>query len=180
MWLSVSADAFAWHDTGCVAELYSRANGKVVSAELGYDYGDPRYGMLRARADWQHGEWEVFKVWSPDPWDNADGWYALQAANGKFVSAEIGWDYFWNWGMYGMLRARADWIGTWEQFAFRAWPSPYYRAWVVARANDKIVSVELEYPDSDWAMLRARADEVYGWELIDALWSSGWNPNCGD
>jgi hypothetical protein len=37
------------------------SNGRYVSAELGYAATDPRYGILRARAD-KAELWEIFKL----------------------------------------------------------------------------------------------------------------------
>ena len=52
--------------------------------------------------------WEKFKLSRPDA-----GSVAFQSvANGKYVSAEIEYPG----GDKGMLRARADHIGSWEKF----------------------------------------------------------------
>ncbi len=85
--------------------IKSLANGKYVTAELGYPTTDPRYGMLRARAT-TVGKWEKF--------DGVLGFGCSikSVGNGKLVSAEIT-----NSGSsYGMLRARAATQGVWEVF----------------------------------------------------------------
>lgn len=87
--------------------IWSVQSGYYVSAEL----GDPPYyyGMLRARAT-SLGPWEQFNLFC-----DSNGRLVIQsAANGDFVSAEIGSDY--TDGAYGMLRARATEIGPWEEY----------------------------------------------------------------
>jgi hypothetical protein len=96
--------------------MASEANRQLVSAELGC--GDDAYGMLRARAV-TAGPWEWFYTNNPpnsgQPHAAPVGrnWTAIKsAANGLFVSAELGYGR----DRYGMLRARANAPDTWEWF----------------------------------------------------------------
>ena len=93
--------------------LRSRANGLYVSAELGW-MGDD-YGLLRARAA-AIGPWEKFKIISlGDLAPTKAEWVSIQSlANGRYVSAEIGWTD----DRRGLLRARAPEAGRWEEFGF--------------------------------------------------------------
>jgi hypothetical protein len=92
---------FCWRVGNNPAQVAIRslANGKWVSAELGYS--EPFYGMLRARAS-TIGPWETFNA--------SVGLRNL--ANWKLVSAELGY----TGGRNGMLRARASSFGPWESF----------------------------------------------------------------
>jgi hypothetical protein len=93
---------FCWGVNGNDANLAIRslANGRWVSAELGY--GGGRYAMLRARAT-RIGPWETF-----------NGALGLRNnTNWRWVTAELGY----GGGLYGMLRARGDHYGPWEQFS---------------------------------------------------------------
>jgi hypothetical protein len=77
----------------------------------------------------------------------------------KWVSAEVGYPGPYN----GMLRARADTVGPWEEFTWCEYPA----YWTLqSKANNKYVSVELGYGNSDlrYGMLRARATTVGPWE----------------
>jgi hypothetical protein len=94
---------------GQVALLGS--NGRYVSAELGYGTSNPLYGMLRARAT-SVGAWERFTMVFIDV--NGSTYTAFRAANGLWVSAELGY----SGSEYGMLRARAGSIGPWELFGY--------------------------------------------------------------
>lgn len=80
----------------------------------------------------------------------------------QYVSTEIQY----TGGNYGMLRARANSIGPWEQYdIFRAGDSqhPYYA--IRSRANQKLVTTEIDYTSSyNHAMLRARSASVGPWE----------------
>jgi hypothetical protein len=93
---------FCWGSGGNDSQLAIRslANGKWVSAELGYPGGD--YAMLRARAS-SIGPWETF--------NGANG--LRNVANWKFVTAELQY----TGGDYAMLRARSSTLGSWEQFS---------------------------------------------------------------
>lgn len=128
--------------------LKSDANGKYVSAELGYT--GPGHGELRARAN-SVGRWERFEFcWGTN--QTAFNLSIRSLANGKWVSAEL------NYGgaLNGMLRARADSIGPWETF--------YAPNGIQSRANWKWVSAELQYTGIREGMLRARANGYGPWE----------------
>ncbi len=89
-----------------IMSIYSQANGRYVSAEIGY--GGPSYAMLRARHGGV-GPWERFIL------HNNFNTFSIQSeANGQFVAAEIGW----SGRSHGMLRARNSFIGPWEKFEF--------------------------------------------------------------
>jgi hypothetical protein len=95
-------DAFA----AAPATFRSRANGRYVSAELGYGGGN--YAMLRARAR-AIGPWERYDLYR----NNRTGaWSIRSRANGRYVSAELGY----GGGSNATLRARAGGVGPWEQF----------------------------------------------------------------
>ena len=64
--------------------------------------------MLRARATVGDG-WEQFFT-SAEPGGRATYFYAY--GNGRYVSAELGYDG----DRYGMLRARATAVSSWEWF----------------------------------------------------------------
>jgi hypothetical protein len=93
---------FCWGIGGNDANLAIRslANGRWVSAELGY--GGAKYAMLRARAT------------SIGPWETFNGAYGFRnTKNGRWVSAELGY----TGAYYAMLRARGDHYGPWEHFS---------------------------------------------------------------
>jgi hypothetical protein len=127
--------------------LYSEANHRYVSAELGYSGSD--YAMLRARAT-SIGPWERFEICYTTTYGTHFSFRSL--ANGLWVSAELGY----GGSLYGMLRARAGSIGSWEKF--------YGGNEIQSEANWKWVSAELGYGGGYYAMLRARADSVGPWE----------------
>src|SRR6516225_8953527 len=82
---SSSAFSVAW----CYKHGYikSVANGRYVTAELGYTGGN--YGMLRARAS-SVGAWQRFTICGV--WVNGRYGQAFKSeANGKWVSAELGY-----------------------------------------------------------------------------------------
>ncbi|WP_283136608.1 fascin domain-containing protein [Rhizohabitans arisaemae] len=136
----------------CVPDiaLTSLANGRFVSAELGYTGADE--GMLRARAG-QKGTWERFTIC----FDGVNSTIRSQA-NGRYVSAELSYGGADN----GMLRARATVVGSWERFSFESCGD---RCTVIrSTANGRLVSAELRYAGADYAMLRARATAVGEWE----------------
>jgi len=82
----------------------SEANRLLTSAEVG---GDAR---LRARAG-MVGDWEIFSV-SATPGGHTTS--IKSVANRKFVSAELGY----GGNDRGLLRARADSMGSWESFTW--------------------------------------------------------------
>ena len=84
--------------------LYSLANNRYVSAELGYGGGD--HAMLRARAT-VIDAWERFHIIDHGSYINIKS-----AANDRLVSAELGY----RGADYAMLRARATEDGPWERF----------------------------------------------------------------
>jgi hypothetical protein len=129
--------------------ILANANGRYVSAELGYTGSN--YGMLRARAT-AVGSWETYT-------DCYDGTYdTFRAANGRYVSAELGY----TGSNYGMLRARATAVGPWERFVLGFASDGSY---VIVAANGRYVSTELGYTGSNYAMLRARATAIGPWEV---------------
>ncbi|MEU9448693.1 hypothetical protein [Streptomyces sp. NPDC048277] len=79
--------------------------------------------------------------------------------SGKYVSAELGY----SGDDYGMLRARADAIGPWEQFDICR--NDVTNTYAIRSSNSgKYVSAELGYSGDDYGMLRARADGIGPWE----------------
>jgi hypothetical protein len=131
--------------------IQSRANGRFVSAELGYS--GINYAMLRARAT-VVGPWERFRLC----YHFNNGTYTFFAlSNNRYVSAELGY----SGSNYAMLRARATVIGPWERFHLQS-----FGTYVTIRsaANNQLVSAELGYPGIRYAMLRARATVVGPWE----------------
>jgi hypothetical protein len=135
--------------TDCV--IRSRANGRYVSAELGY--AGALNGVLRARAV-AVGSWERYQCVAVGPNE-----YAIKSrANGRYVSAELAY----TGSTYAVLRARTSRIGAWETFTLRQVPSCSCVALV--GANSKIVSAELTYPGATQALLRARSTSIGQWE----------------
>ncbi|GAA4187706.1 hypothetical protein GCM10023074_00600 [Microbispora amethystogenes] len=131
--------------------IKSRANGRYVSAELGYGTSDSRYGMLRARATGV-GPWEKFRICY-----NGRNYTIQSRHNGKYVSAELG--YGTSDSRYGMLRARATSAGTWERFFITSCGTGCV---LIEAANLKYVAAELGYgkTDSRYGMLRGRTPDV--------------------
>jgi hypothetical protein len=84
-------------------------------------------------------------------------------ANGLYVSAELGY----TGSNYGMLRARASTVGSWEKF------SQYHyndtQVGFYSTANFYWVSAELGYTGSNYAMLRARASTRGPWEDYNVI-----------
>ncbi|GLZ79850.1 hypothetical protein Afil01_46570 [Actinorhabdospora filicis] len=134
--------------------IYSTANNRWISAELGYSGGD--YAMLRARAT-AVGPWERYVV-CRDPGTGVTDISSM--ANGLYVSAELGY----SGGDYGMLRARASVRGPWEIFYTSSAPGGG-RLVITSQANGLYVSAELGYSGGDYGMLRARASALGPWEL---------------
>ncbi len=140
---------------GVALPISSVANHLYISAELSYSGNNS--GMLRARAP-QAGPWEQFYLKSSGP-GGCDSLIELQsAANGLYVSAELGY----TGANYGMLRARASRIGSWEQFYLRCLPNGIVA--FQSAANGLYVSAELSYTSGNTAMLRARASRIGSWE----------------
>jgi hypothetical protein len=133
--------------------IYSTANGRYVSTELGYTGGD--HAMLRARST-SVGPWEQYVVCR----DDSNGLTEMASqATGLDVSAELGF----GGGRYAMLRARSTSVGPWELFITSANPGGNY-TWIASNANGRFVSAELGYGGSYYGMLRARATSVGPWE----------------
>jgi hypothetical protein len=134
--------------------LYSLANNRYVSAELGYGGGD--HAMLRARAT-VLAPWEEYDLC----YDNTRGTFSFHArGNDRYVSAELGY----GGGDHAMLRARATVVDAWERFHIIDHGS-YIN--IKSAANDRLVSAELGYRGDDYAMLRARATEDGPWERFE-------------
>lgn len=117
--------------------------------------------MLRARATDILG-WEQF--WLGSNPSNDGTWFIESDANGLDVSGEFGY----GGDLYGMLRARADSIFTWEKWylwdlgggsiAFQS----YYP---ITDPYCCYVSTELGYSGDFQNMLRARARAIGPWEV---------------
>jgi hypothetical protein len=84
-------------------------------------------------------------------------WYMINNGNGLFVSAEIEYAGSQN----GVLRARSEQVGGWEQFSFACKGNLLT---IQSKANGKYVSTELRYPAPDTDELRARAAVAGPWE----------------
>jgi surface antigen len=131
--------------------IKSLANGRYVSAELGYTGGS--YGMLRARATSAQG-WEKFTIEG-----NCDSGCAFRSlASRSYVSAELGY----TGNSYGELRARSANWKAWE--TFRIYGSCSSSCAIRSKANGKYVSAEVLDPGGNYARLRARSKSVGGWE----------------
>ena len=87
--------------------IRNNANGKYVSAELGYTGANQN--ELRARTDGSAiGTWELSDIVG-----NSDRTYSLKSLGASlWASAELGY----TGSSYGELRARASSIGSWEKF----------------------------------------------------------------
>jgi len=130
------------------------ADPPYVSAELGWT-GDS-YARLRARTIANStGSWERFElicVEGPDV-------YAIRSvANGRYVSAELGW----SGNSYGLLRARATRVGAWERFRI----PPTAGTTIQSTANGRYVSAEVGWTGSSYGSLRARATATGPWEYF--------------
>jgi hypothetical protein len=89
-------------------EIWSNAAERWVSAEDGSSGND--YGMLRARST-GIGAWERF--YFTDYYNGGALPMAFESLyNGRWVSDEEGFTGIW----YGMLRARSESIGPWEEW----------------------------------------------------------------
>jgi len=141
--------------------IKSNANGRWVSAELGYSGGS--YAMLRARAT-AIGPWEKYDLC----YDYTGSfWFIVSDANAKDVSAELGY----SGGNYAMLRARASAVGPGEKYSLYCTTAGALL--IKSNANGLWVSAELGYAGSDYAMLRARASAVGPWEQYRTLSGQG-------
>jgi len=133
--------------------IRSIANGRYVSAELGYTGSN--YAMLRARASSQ-GTWETYSAFHYNS-DNQIGFYST--ANFYWVSTEIGY----TGSNYAMLRARQSGArGLWEDYNLVDNADGTYS--LQSQANGLYVSAELGYTGSNYAMLRARSSTIGPWE----------------
>ncbi|GGM66578.1 hypothetical protein GCM10012275_41370 [Longimycelium tulufanense] len=142
-WTKVTEPA----DVPAGVTLYSVANGRYVSTELGYSGAD--YAMLRARA-LMASRWEQFRL------EFRHGATVIKSrANGRYVSVETGY----RGGNYAMLRAKSHRIGITEKFTLYYQPgtgSFAFQSW----ANGRFVTTELRYTGADYAMLRAWAVKI--------------------
>ncbi|MEW1584344.1 hypothetical protein AB0283_02685 [Micromonospora vinacea] len=127
-----------------------------MSAEFGWTGSGA--GMLRARSQ-TVGPWETFGMC----WDGA--YYLitpLYEPSGRELYVATEKDYKSN--DYGMLRARSEAIGTWEQYTITWYGSgPDYIS-IKARANDRYVTTERQWTGDRFGMLRARSTSVGPWE----------------
>jgi hypothetical protein len=145
---------------GFTAVLRS-STGLFVSSEVNYDGGNE--GMLRARAT-RVGSWERFHVRCL-----GNARFALRAANGLWVAAELGSGY--TGAALGMLRARSSRIGSWETFTYRPVNGVSFGDGPMALesvANDRLVAAEFDYEGGSEGMLRARSTERRSWETFTA------------
>jgi hypothetical protein len=131
--------------------IQSAYNGLYVSTELGYSGAEK--GMLRARST-SVGPWELYQLC----WRTGVGGptYAIWSDGAaKFVTAEIGPEA----AVYGMLRARSNSVGAWEEFTI-------YGATklLILGANSKWVSAEFGWSGNWYGMLRARSESIGQWE----------------
>jgi hypothetical protein len=94
-----------------------------------------------------------------DSWSCYDGISILSHANQLWVSSEL---LYWGNG-YGMLRARSQSIGSWEQYNFCYDSTANY--WVFTNdGNNEFVTTQVNYGGSDYGMLRAQASSIGPWE----------------
>lgn len=163
--LAVSAPPAA-APTWCPVEMTSRDIGikhywlqKFVTAEISLG-GDDK-GLLRARTDPDRlGPWERFRlvcVQGPDV-------YAIRSlANNKYVTAEISS----TGSRQGLLRARADAIGSWELFriGYGNAGTPIY-----SLAANRYVTAEVNWTGTSQGTLRARVTAVNDWEWFNIYW----------
>jgi hypothetical protein len=128
-------------------------NPPYVAAELGWTGASN--ALLRARTSGNSlGPWERFQfVCAQGP----DIYGIKSVANGRFVSAELGW----SGSDYGLLRARATSIGPWERFRIPNTAATSIRS----MANGRWVSAEAGWSGSRRGLLRARATAVGPWEV---------------
>ncbi|MFD1369799.1 fascin domain-containing protein [Actinoplanes sichuanensis] len=147
-----ATDVPCWRDLA----IKSTANGRFVSAEIGWDGGD--YGALRARAA-AAGKWEKFIVCR----DADTGVTRIRAqANNEYVSAEL--DYAG--ARYGMLRAQAEKVGGWERFYSNSAPGGQFSFYT--KDTRRWVAAETTFTGKLYGVLRARAtsvsaEETFAW-----------------
>lgn len=147
-----AADVPCWRDL----TIKSVANGRFVSAEIGWDGAN--YGALRARAA-APGKWEKFIVCR----DADTGVTKIRAqANNEFVSAEL--DYAG--ARYGMLRAQAEKVGGWERFYSNSAPGGQFSFYT--KDTRRWVAAETTFTGNLYGILRARAtsvsaEETFAW-----------------
>jgi hypothetical protein len=134
---------------------YSSANGLYISAEIGMSGN--WWGMLRARAT-SVGPWERFQFCEYESGIYAGVWSIWSNAAERWVTAEFGY----TGGEYGMLRARATGIGSWERYRFATYPGVPFG--IQSNYNGLWVSAELGNPEPTYAMLRARSGTRGAWE----------------
>jgi hypothetical protein len=128
--------------------IRSLANGRYVTTEVGTgDHGS----RLTARAQ-QIGNWEKF--WICD--HPLGGRSIMSQLNFGYVTAEI----FYGAPFDGMLRARADGPGPWEQFDLNINSNTSIRS----RANGRFVTAEIFYGAPYTGLLRARSENANQWE----------------
>jgi hypothetical protein len=128
--------------------IKSLANGRYVTTEVGTgDHGS----RLQARAE-RIGPWEKFFIC-----DHPLGGKSIKSAlNQGYVSAEI----FYPEPFAGMLRARANFPGEWEQFSFVIGPNTA----IYSVINGAFVTAEIFYGEPYAGLLRARAASARQWE----------------
>jgi hypothetical protein len=159
--------------------ILSLGNNFYVAAELGSDYPGDNHGMLRARTSGTAlGTWELFDwYWNA----TVQRWFIYSEGAGLFVSEE----QQFGGGLYDMLRARtgAYSLGTWEEWnVVTLQAGPGTGVWpiipncemnttngdftVLEATNGLVVTPELGYSGSYYAMLRARTpfDQIGTWE----------------
>ncbi|MFI7121983.1 fascin domain-containing protein [Amycolatopsis sp. NPDC049868] len=132
--------------------MFSRDNGRYVSAEL--NYGGDNYAMLRARAG-AIGPWEQFRVCFHDWY-----WTIQSQANGLYVAAEVRYSD----DDRGMLRARSIAAGPWERFTINVDECGSGCTTIRSQDNGQLVAAEMGYSGDDYGMLRARSTATGPWE----------------
>lgn len=152
LWKSIASDG-PWCNNNVIRSV---ANGRYVSAELGY--GGSSYGMLRARAT-TIGGWERFKFIGNCALTS--GCLIRSTANGRYVAAELNYSGSSRY----MLRARTVTPGSWERFWIKQCDSSA-GCLIKSVAAGKYVAAELGYSSSRKGMLRARTAPAYvgSWE----------------
>ncbi|MDH6127379.1 RICIN domain-containing protein [Kitasatospora sp. GP82] len=177
-----------WEDWNAYALQSYQDSGQNIDAK-DPDNDNPRSDAVHTRG-WRHGHqreltWNALPVSGPSIGRAIDALQSYQSylsavlgsvtpnetacvttatplwsqTNGRYVSAELGYGGDQN----GMLRARADGMGPWEQFNLcRNNKSNVYS--IRSAANGRYVSAELGHGGDQNGMLRARADAIGPWE----------------
>ncbi|MFI0796882.1 fascin domain-containing protein [Micromonospora rubida] len=114
--------------------------------------------MLRARSQ-TVGPWESFGLC---PYGAYYLIFPLHEPAGRIPWVATEKDYTGD--DYGMLRARSEAIGTWEQFTITWHGSGPDYITIKARANDRYVTTERNWTGSRFGMLRARSTTAGPWE----------------